>query len=198
MKNLKYVAFLSLFYITHSVFAANDQMDVDNFLRTVDLKQIIHTNRVVNLSAQMSDPNTNTTNVNDLNDFLAMGTKSEGDIKTWIAEFNSQLNVLDQKQYNAPWIGVDHFTQNQIPKLNLQDGLELVKSCIATKTHTPIPTQIHRIVLYKTIQTKNIVYDYVFVMPKLTPGTCQEILYIPETNDCEWGAQTLCHATVNL
>jgi hypothetical protein len=92
---------------------------------------------------------------------------------------------------------VDHFTQNQIPALKLQDGLQLVKSCIATKMHRPAPERIHRITIYKIVQTSQVIYDYVFVMPRFSPGTCQEILYTPDTGDCEMGMSTVCHITID-
>jgi hypothetical protein len=193
------IIFIVLFLFCTSAFASNETIDVDQFLRTVDLTKIIHTNRVLNLEAQMSDPKVNTTNIDDMTDFLALTSKGKGVIATWIAEFDGQSNILDQKAYQLPWIGVDHFIQNQIPPVKLQDGLQLVKSCIATKLHKPAPEKIHRVVLYKTIQTKQIIYDYIFAMPEiLSSDVCQEILYVPDTGDCEMGLQTLCHATVNL
>jgi hypothetical protein len=106
MKNIIFIA--SLFLLcTSSAFSSNETIDVDNFLRTVDLTKIIYTDRPVNLDAQMSNPNASTMNVDEMSDFLALGTKSKGTIKTWIAEFDSQSNVLSRKEYLSPlvWCG---------------------------------------------------------------------------------------------
>lgn len=196
MRNI--VTVLLFLLCTSYAFARNQTIDVDNFLRTVDLKKIIYTDKAVNLHAQLSDPNASTTNVDDLNDFLAIGSKSTGIIDTLITEFDIQSNILAKKTYRLPWIGVGKFMQSEIPALKLQDGLSLVKSCIAIKMLRPAPEKIHRIVLYRTLQTHQIIYDYLFVMKTLPDGICQEILYTPDTGNCEMGMQTTCHAKADI
>jgi hypothetical protein len=199
MKNRILITTLCIIFSSATLaLPGTDTIDVDNFLRTVDLMPITHTEQVINLDAQLSDPAASTTNINDMTDFLAMSSKSEGMVKTWIVEFNSQSTVLAQKAYRSPWVGVGQFKQSQIPTVKLQDGLALVKSCIATKMVKPAPVKVHRVVIYKAIQSGQIVYDYIFKMPRLSEGSCQEILYTPDTNDCEMGMVVACHATVDL
>lgn len=173
-------------------------IDVDNFLRTVDLTKIIYTNNAVNLVAQLSDPTASTVNIDEMTDFFAMGSKDKGLINTWLVEFNNQSEALAQKNYRLPWIGVGKFIQSEIPKVKLQDGLQLVKSCIATKMLRPAPEKIHRVVIFKAIQTNQMVYDYVFVTPRLPAGQCQEILYTPDTGDCQMGIVVACHTSVDI
>lgn len=181
-----------------TVYSATDTVDVDQFMRTVNLTPLIHTDTVVNLHAQMKDPDAFTTDINDLTDFVALTTRSTGKVETLSVEFDNQANKLEQKGSLSTWIGVLYYKQNEIPALTLQDGFTLTKSCIAKKTGRPAPLKLHRVTIYKTIQYHQMVYDYVVEDPLLSKGVCQEILYTPDTADCELGMHTNCHLSIRL
>lgn len=164
-------------------------IDVDGFLKSANLTKIIGSDIALNLEAQLSDPNAATTQISDLGDFIVL--TDIGNEATAV-EFDQFQNVLQSKNYKAPWLGVATYQQKDIPQVSLQNGLQLVQECMADKGD-PTPNEITRLVIYKTLNTTEMVYDYVFKDPNYDAGVCREVLYTPSTEDCERGMLVHCH-----
>ena len=170
------------------------RVNVDHLFKHAHLKRLIETSKARNLEAQTKDPDASTSNISDLTDFIAIGViDPEG--YTLITEFNKHQRIMEQAAYSESWLGVDNFLQKEIPNVTLQEGLDAVKTCMADKGD-PLPEKISRVIIYKTINTSQIIYDYLFRDPNLYPGVCQEILYTPATGACEIGMKVYCHYDV--
>ena len=188
---LSLLVFSSYFVPAHS---ANKKFSIDELFKSADLMKLINTKQAVNLQAQLSDPKASTAYVSDLNEFVARGVLfDQYDVgSTFVTQFDMDQTILHKIQYPVPWIGVQEFTQSELPTVSLQEGLELVKSCMAGKKEF-ISDQITRVTIYKTIQSGQMIYDYVFKDSMLRPDLCQEVLYVPKTGDCEKGMIIKCH-----
>ncbi|GEM_PF-2308269 len=185
--------------ITSAIFfktaiAKTDDFDTDKFLRTIDLPKLINKNKVLNLIAQLSTPFTSTSNVNDMDDFFAIANIDEN-YDSIITEFDRSQDILQQITLPSAWVGVSPYNQLRIPLETLQQGFQDVQTCMS-KQGTPISNTISRLVIYKTIDTEKMIYDYAFTDPNLPFGICQEVLYIPSTHGCTYGMVVFCH--VNL
>jgi hypothetical protein len=167
--------------------------DVDKLFKKIDLTKLTGTNHAHNLMAQLSDPAASTDNINDMNDFIALSVNTNN--QTIIVEFDKNQNISKKITMPMPWVGVANFHKKEIPDTSLQEGLQAVRSCMSEKG-TTLSEQITRVAIYKTLNTQQIVYDYVFKNENLPDGFCQEMLYTPDTRDCEAGMQVTCHYTV--
>jgi hypothetical protein len=182
---MRILIFTFLMIFTASVNAKS--INVDNLLRTANIDALIGTNTPLNLHAQMKDPAGKTQDVNDFDDFIALGVINSTQ-HTVIAEFDATQKIIQKVEYDQPWIGVSPFSQSEIPAMTLQEGFAAVKACIG---HTP--DEITRVAIYKTQLSKEIVYDYVFLDPSLSANRCQEYLYLPAKNECQVGTIASCH-----
>lgn len=192
IRSLRVLALVVLFLLSVPAFS-KPRFDVDTFLRTANLFSLVGNFAVLNLGAQMLDPDASTSSVDDLNDFVLLGnplfSSSDG---TNAIEFDNREKIIKKIDLGAPWLGVKAFIQWQIPNLNLQEGLRLVQICMAAQGD-PTPTTISRLVIYRTLNTLQTVYDYVFKDPDLQSGACREVLYTPINNTCQRGHVVNCH-----
>lgn len=170
------------------------KINVDSLFKTADFVKIIGTDKVLNLMAQMSNPKATTPNINELNEFIVLSTV-QPDYYTVIASFDKDQKIIKKVTYDEPWLGVSYLSQNELPSLTLQDGLQLANACMLNKGQQ-IPDQVARVVIYKTINTQQIIYDYVLRNPKAKPGVCEEVLYSPATGECQNGLRPRCHYDV--
>lgn len=115
--------------------------------------------------------------------------------ETVVTEFDSSQQKLKQMIYGMPWIGVADFTQADLPHVSLQDGLQMAKACLPT-VGDAVSDQVARVAIYKTLNTRQFVYDYAFKYANADSNYCQEILYTPVTQQCELGRVVLCHYNV--
>lgn len=178
-----------------------DQVNLDTFFRNdLDIKRLVFdkNSQVLNLMAQMKDPSARTDNVNQFDQFIAIGalvyfTK----VFSVMSEFDKLQTVSNRRFYGDPWVGVFPFSQSDIPTMSFQEGLRHVKQCMAKQGHT-LQDKIARIVLYKAILPPNhFVYDYIFPASETTPSRCQEVLYLPTEDFCTYGLIVNCHFEVN-
>lgn len=192
---MKFVTKLACFIFAQSLtcisYAAN--LDVDHYLRTVDLTKLVNQNTVRNLSAQLIDPLATTDKVDDMTDFFAIAVNDASD--TTLTEFDTLQTILKQSIVHQPWVGVGDYAQSDIPRTTLQEGLDLVKTCMAAKGHA-LSGQIHRVTVYKIVQNQQMIYDYIFQDASLPPNQCQEILFAPSIGDCQIGLKVNCHQKI--
>jgi hypothetical protein len=189
VKKLCIVILLLLAAITSPAYS--NQNDPDQLFRTVDLMKLLGTDTPVNLQAQMKNPDAKTHNINDLDSFIAIGVIVPT-YHTMIVEFDQDQNIMHSSYVDSPWVGVAYYHQSEIPALSLQQGLTAVQACMA-KSGTTTPDDITRVVIYKTLNTSEIIYDYVFKDDSLPKKSCQEFLYSPSTDRCQKGMVTNCH-----
>lgn len=169
-------------------------INVDELLRTANLVDLLGNNEVLNLGAQTIDPNASSSSVDDLNDYIILGYPTASSEFIHAVEFDNNQKIINNADLGIPWLGVKLYKQSEIPNLSLQDGLQLAQLCMAAKTPPdPTPSTISRVFIYKTLNTLQVVYDYVFKDPNLMPGICREVLYTPATNTCERGYSVNCH-----
>lgn len=176
---------------------SKNTIDVDNLLKTADLTKLVGNSHALYLTAQTKDSSIVTSFVNELDDFVVLTSSVEEDNSTVITEFDQYQNVLKTVSLPEPWLGVALYLPAEIPALPLQDALQLVQSCMADKGD-PTPTEISRVTVYKTQRTAQMVYDYVFRDPNYPAGVCREVLYTPDTEDCERGMIVNCHDNLSV
>lgn len=187
------VLFLLLSLITTSAYSQyREKINIDRFLKNVDLIKFIGKNHPANLGAQMRDPNASTRNVDELENFLAIGVLYPEN-NTVMTEFGIDQQIINTKTFDSPLLGVMEFSQKEIPMISLQQGLESLRTCMANQG-VGVPEKITRLFIYKTVNTSDIVYDYVF---KYGPHACQEVLYTPakgmHPEQCQMGMAVNCH-----
>lgn len=186
---------LSCFILTtgNAALSSTDKKltDIDTFFRHLDLNKLVGTDKVLNLAAQMSDPSASTTRLNELNEFLAIAAVPP-DYNATITRFDQEEKIIRRIDYQLPWIGVDQFSPDELPALSLRDGMQLVQACMVSKGE-PLLEQVSRVVVYKTLNKSEMIYDYVFKDPYLSEDFCQEMLYSPATGDCQKGREVFCH-----
>lgn len=192
---VSYIASILLSGMITSAHCANiEQTDVDALLKNADLINLITQNQAINLIAQLKDPDATAHTVEDFDDFIAVGGLQLSDQSIY-TEFDKDQNILQKQiQDNPAPLGVQEFIQKDIPSFTFEDGLKHVKTCMADQGQA-IPDEITRIIVYKTINTNQVVYDYAF---KKSNGRCQEVLYTPpqpgvEHEQCEYGMDVDCH-----
>jgi len=195
--NVKKLALSTLLLsVTFSLSAYSATTSIDAVLKQADLMTLIGTDEVVNLVAQFRDQNASTDNVNNFDNFVAIGVLPSPVTHINSADFDASQTVLKETKRMGSWIGVANFKQNEIPELSLQDGLIALQACMQ-RHRNPTPTnRVTNVTLYKTLNTAQVVYDYAFVDPALPKGSCQEYLYLPSAKYCEEGTVTSCHLNI--
>lgn len=189
---VRLVAFLFFIILSSSVYS--QKQDIEQLLRTADFKNLVGTQTPVNFQAQLKEPFEETKNISDLSEFVAIGVIHPEDY-TLVTQFDLDEKIVKQIRNVDPWMGVDSFSQKELPSLTLQDGLKAVKQCMAQQKD-PTPENITRVIVYKTLNTGEIIYDYVFKDNDLPKGWCQEFLYSPATGECQRGNLNECHITI--
>lgn len=169
--------------------STKNDFDTDKFLRTIDLEKLIFKNKSLNLIAELSSPRASTSDVNDMDEFFAIGSPDNS--STIITQFDRFQDILHQVDTPEPWVGVTPFKQTQIPLMTLQQGFDAAQQCMAKKG-TPISNSMTSVTIYRTLQS-SMVYDYTFTDSGLPTGFCQEVLYVPSKQDCAFGMVVFCH-----
>lgn len=195
MKRFSTPALLLAAIVACATAHAQPQQSIDDFLKSADLKKINSTDRVVNLIAQLHDPDSSVTRVSDFNDFIAISTITDN-TQTIVSEFDGSQKIVNQRVFDLPWMGVTSYTQKDIPALTLQEGFDRLKACMKSKGEQ-IPDTMTRAIIYKAVFGQQFVYDYVLSAPIFPQGVCQEVLYNTETNECDWGMVVNCRFNVD-
>jgi hypothetical protein len=175
----------------------DNKIDVDKLFRNVNLIKLIDTEKARNLHAQMQNPKKSTRFINELDEYIVVGFKLLPTEKTTIVKFNKKYEDVKHAIYYESWWGVDEFNPKEIPTTTLQQGWDNAQACMAQQGD-PIPKEMKRVVIYKTLNTANMVYDYVFEDPNSMSGVCREVLYTPVQKNvpkeqCERGILAPCH-----
>jgi len=183
---------LTMLFISVPAFCADN---IDAVLRKLDLMKLIEKEQAFTIQAQMSDPRSSTKNVNDLTEFVAISVKDNDD-SVW-TRFDRNQNILKQ-MHLLPMMGHDQFTIQEIPSIPLQEGLDLVRTCMAEKGET-LPENIVSVSIYKALHaTSHMVYYYLFRSPTyLHDGMCLGYIYVPASEkgvpgDCQRGMREPC------
>lgn len=185
--------------IASPLFAADtEHYTLDSFFQKIDLYKLTKQYKVQNLMAQMEDLTASTDNVDDFKDFIAITSWKKLGGGTSFTEFNlKQKKVRPPRHEDESWMGSDFFSQKEINKkklnkIGLQDGFNKVRVCMARKGIL-LSKQMTRVVIYKSVRSQEIIYDYVFIDPNLMTGVCQEAIYSPVTGECDLGMRVDCH-----
>lgn len=171
--------------------------NLDQFLKNIDIKQLIGQNDLLNIGVQFNRGSMSTTNVHDFNNFIIISVDQKQS-SSYLLEFDRNQKNQKSKKFPDPWMGTFPFSNKELPSTSLQEGLNNVKMCMIQQG-TPIPSrELAGIHIYKTQQTQEIVYNYVFTDPELPKNKCREFLYIaPNPQDpnekCQSGFIVDCH-----
>lgn len=191
---------LFTFANAHCETTAPESFNLDQFLKGLDIKKMIGRNDLLNLGAQFNKSSMSTTNVHDFNNFIVISVDRKHS-SSYLIEFDRNQKTLKERNFPEPWMGTFPFSNKDLPSTTLQEGLNNVKICMSQQG-TPIPSrELAGIHIYKTQQTEEIVYDYVFTDPDLPENKCREFLYVtPNSHDpkekCQGGFIVDCHFDV--
>mgnify|MGYP001409867354 CR=1 FL=1 len=147
------------------------------FFGSSNFEPLAKTKTVLNLVAQ-SEAKKGLANVNQADDFFLIN----GDGKL-VVNFDKMLK--NKGEVSIPeWIGVARYDNHAI-KADLQAGYEAVKA------HYKVNELLGHVVVYKTLNTGRLVYDYALETGEA--GTaCQEYLYVPATKSFQIGMKVNC------
>ncbi|MEA2876953.1 MAG: hypothetical protein QOF14_2149 [Hyphomicrobiales bacterium] len=155
--------------------------NLTSFFRNANLVPLAQSPMVLNLVAQ-STSKTPQANVNAYNDFYLINGPGKRAVR-----FNANLQNLGQAPLPG-WIGVLQYPNHEI-LTDIQFGFQQVKA------HYNIPNaRAARVTVYKTINTHQLVYDY--VVQTSSPVSCREYLYTPATGGYQLGMVTRCYFTL--
>jgi hypothetical protein len=147
------------------------------FLSSSNLTPLSQTAMVLNLEAQMAD-GSGQQDVNNFNQFFLINGTGK-----LVVQFNGTLANQGQKVLPG-WMGVAQYSNHAISS-DIQAGWQAVKAKYA------LTNAVANVVVYKTLNTAQLVYDYGV---QTAPGSkvCQEYLYTPATQGFQIGMQTGC------
>lgn len=147
------------------------------FLSSSNLAPLSQTATVLNLEAQMADGSAQQ-DVNAFNQFFLINGTGK-----LVVQFNGSLANQGQKAIPG-WMGVAQYSNHTISS-DLQAGWQ------AVKTKFSLSAGVSSVVIYKTLNTAQLVYDY---RSPVSAGsaTCQEYLYTPASAGFQTGVQTNC------
>lgn len=163
---------------------------VDKLFRIMDVRKINGNEFIRNLEARFIDPLASTTDVNYFDSFTLLNNNDYTSSVLTRAIFDPKQQVTNRYRLEGPWVGPGKFTQRDIPAMPLQTGYKFIVNNQCTRNLK----NITRLIIYKTINTQQIVYDYVFRDPLLKKGRCQEILFTPDTLTCSQGMIVSCNS----
>jgi len=155
------------------------------FFRTANLEPLSQSQFVLNLAAQSSTKQPQA-NVNLFDDFYLINGQWSGSPNNLIVHFNGSLQNLGQRVIPT-WIGVAQFSNHAIT-YDLQAGLQQVKAKYGMPS-----ARATSVVVYRTINTGQIVYDYRI---PIAGGRCQEYLFIPDNGGFQLGMQGGCYISL--
>jgi len=157
---------------------AHAQFNLTWFYQRADLAPLAQTPTVLNLVAQ-SSTRTPQADVNAYDNFFLING-----VGRLVVNFDK--NLQNKGQVRIPgWIGVARYSNNEI-LADIQWGFIFVKA----KYHMPNALAA-RVVVYKTLNTQQLVYDY--VVQRGAPTSCQEYLFTPATGAVQLGMRTSCY-----
>lgn len=147
------------------------------FLSSSNLAPLSQTATVLNLEAQMADGSAQQ-DVNAFNQFFLINGTGK-----LVVQFNGSLANQGQKAIPG-WMGVAQYSNHTISS-DLQAGWQ------AVKTKFSLTAGVSSVVIYKTLNTGQLVYDY---RSPVSAGsaTCQEYLYTPASAGFQMGVRTNC------
>lgn len=189
------LGFVLLTNLTAPAYSADDKLD--QFFKSINLKELIANNRLLNLGAQFKKPTLSTTNVNDFNNFTIISVGDDTN-STYMVEFDKKQNKRKEKNFAESWMGTFPFDPSELPATTLQEGAQNVQTCMEDQGEPIQSRTLAQLHIYKTQRTMEIVYDYVFTDPNLPEGRCREYLYTPASavdpkEKCEVGFTMPCH-----
>ncbi|MBV8978558.1 MAG: hypothetical protein JO261_04425 [Alphaproteobacteria bacterium] len=147
------------------------------FFATSNLEPLSGTPTMLNLGAQM-DHRTFQQDVNNFDDFMLI----DGTGKKRVM-FNRHLMKQGSMALGS-WVGVAQFDNHSITA-DLQAGWQAVKAKYS------LTTGLAHVIVYKTLNTSQLVYDYAVQLGN-SDMNCQEYLYTPATGAFQPGFRTGC------
>jgi hypothetical protein len=163
------------------VAAPANAQNLTGFLGGSNLEPLAQGPLVLDLEAQ-SATHTPQADVNAYNQFFLINGPGK-----LVVQFNNALQNLGQVKIPG-WIGVKSYSNHEI-WFDLQYGFEQVKA------HWNMPNaKAAHVVVYKTINTDQLVYDYAIPVSGLS--VCQEFLFTPFTFGFQVGLRTTCYWTL--
>jgi hypothetical protein len=153
------------------------------FLGSSNLDPLAQSPMVLNLEAQ-SSTHMAQGDVNTFNQFFLINGPGK-----LVVQFNTALQNLGQVRIPA-WIGVAQYSNHDI-WFDLQFGFDLVR-----RQFNMPGAQAGHVVVYKTLNTGQLVYDYAVPIFPGSP-TCQEYLFTPVSFGYQLGMRTRCYWTLS-
>ena len=173
--------FLGITALTLAAAPASAQ-SLTTFFANANLNALAQGPKIVNLEAQSANK-TAQTDVNAFDDFFLINGPG-----TLVVNFDKALKNKGQVTIKG-WLGAAQFS-NQNISADLQDGFTQVAA------HFQIANaKTGRLVVYKTLNTQQIVYDYA-VQASPHALRCQEYLFTPATKGFARGVMTSCFWTL--
>jgi len=166
------------------VTAPAQAQSLTDFFKNANLDPLAKAPTVLDLEAQ-SASKTPQSNVNVFDDYFLIAGDCQRPPAS-VVNFDRQLQNKGEKTIGC-WIGVAQYSNHQI-SADLQDGFDKV----IANYHMPLGTRAAHVVIYKTLNTGQLVYDY--AIPR--GSRCQEYLYVPATGGFQLGMSTSCYWTL--
>jgi hypothetical protein len=157
--------------------SAQSDFWLSKFFSTANLQPLAGTPTVLNLAAQM-DHRTMQDDMNKFDEYMLIS----GDGKKRVF-FNRHL--MSQGTMNiGNWIGVAPFDNHTVTP-DIEAGWQ------AVKTKYSLTRGAAHVIVYKTLNTSQLVYDYAAPVGH-SDMDCQEYLYTPATRSMQLGMKTMC------
>jgi len=147
------------------------------FFATSNLEPLSGTPTLLNLGAQTAN-RVFVQDVNTFDNFMLINGSGKKRVV-----FNRHLTNEGSLNLGS-WIGVAQFDNHTITS-DLQAGW------LAVKAKYSLTNGVAHVIVYKTINTSQLVYDYAVQLGS-SGMNCQEYLYTPATGDFQLGMQTGC------
>lgn len=161
---------------------------VEKLFRTMDVKKISGNDFIRFLEAKFLNPNASTNDVNQFDSFSLMTDKKLILDQLRYTVFDANQHIIHTYSLPGPWVGVDQFRQAELPKMTFEEGLVLTKMSPCSRGLK----KVVRFIIYKTQNSQQIVYDYIFQDPTLPKNKCQEVLFTPEDKTAQQGMVVNC------
>jgi hypothetical protein len=157
--------------------ASAQSNSLTTFFSSSNLAPLSQTATVLNLEAQMAD-GSGQQDVNSFNQFFLINGTGK-----LVVQFNGSLANQGQKVLPG-WMGVAQYSNHTISS-DIQAGWQAVKAKFS------LTNAVGGVVIYKTLNTAQLVYDY---RVQVSPGSsvCQEYLYTPANSGFQMGVKTNC------
>ena len=163
--------------LTAGTASAQSDFWLTKFFATANLQPLSGTPMLLNLAAQM-DHRTMQNDMNKFDEFMLIS----GDGKKRVF-FNRHLMSQGTMEIGN-WIGVAQFDNHTVTP-DIEAGWE------AVRTKYNLTRGAAHVIVYKTINTSQLVYDYAAPVGD-SEMNCQEYLYTPATRGMQLGMRTMC------